>query len=645
MTTPEEVQNLIENSDAFTDTFVGTRTSDLGVEENVGIPDQQRRLHVLNTGPTGYGKTQLMIHAALQDAYKSRGFCMVIPKGDAIDQILAKLPEDRLDDVLYINPAQNSIPRINVLQPHTHEEMTRQQKENQKEIIVSDLIDLFKRQSENWGDQFGRVLETLLRAHIDLNIYKDESNSLLDVFRCVIQDDALTQLIDRTENTVVREQLVRVKEDMSSYQMEPLQRRLNDFVMNSTIREIVSSESSDINFRQALDQERIILVEVQKGEIGDTVSQLVGSIIITQIWAAAQSRITQKPGDRTPFYLYVDELQNFGSEGSALAKMLSEAREYRLGCWLATQYLSNLDSTQMREAVLNNCRSKILFKPSDSDNKPRLVSSLNQIIKNQVNQLGRYRAVLQTPSKQEQKPAVIFDTYPPWNAEPEDLQELKEEQSVASPEPRGADTEVGQSLGRGNNAGGEAHKQLLVTAKNRLEEERSGVQVNLLYQDTGDDKPDGKVILPDGDVAHLEAEHSTLTKPGKVLTNLHRAAKENRECIFVVEKGKAAKLDNILSDPVNRRGNTHQDENRSFDYYQTEDGEFTQTQELKENGEYRIIEIRDNQLEIHNEPVNAECPELGENTREDLEQFCLYREEDDHCTALGQKCVLTHTDD
>lgn len=139
------------------------------------------------------------------------------------------------------------------------------------------------------------MLETLLRAHIDLNIRNQETNSLLDVFRCVIQDDTLSELIDRTDDTVVREQLVRVKEDMGSYQMEPLQRRLNDFVMNSTIREIVSSTKSDINFRDALNQEKIILVEVQKGEIGDTVSQLLGSIVITKVWAAAQSRITEKP--------------------------------------------------------------------------------------------------------------------------------------------------------------------------------------------------------------------------------------------------------------------------------------------------------------------------------------------------------------
>jgi len=633
---PEDVQNLIENSDEFTTTFLGSHTSTLGVEENVGIDDNKRDIHVLNTGPTGYGKTQLMIHAALQDAYKDQGFCLVNPKGGAINQVLAKLPEDRLDDVVYINPGGENIPSINVLEPHITEDMSREHKENQKEIIVSDLIDLFKRQSESWGDRFGRVLETLLRAHLDLNIYQDEQNSLMDVFRCVINQDQLVDLIDRTEDQVIREQLVRVREDMTSYELEPLQRRLNDFVMNSTIREVVASEESGVNFREALNQEKIILVDIQKGEVGSTVSELVGSIVITKVWAAAQSRITEDPENRTPFYLYVDELQNFGSEGSALTTMLAEAREYRLGCWLATQYLSKLD-TKMRRAVVNNCRSKIVFNPDSSDNENKIAGMLNGVSKTELKTLGKYRAALQTPAERSQNDAVLFDTYPPWEGDRERVPDIKEKQAITS-DPGGATAQVSQSLGKGNNAGGDTHKELLAHAKQQLEK-REGIQVNLLYQDTGEDKPDGKVILPDGSIAHLEAEHSTLSKPAKVLTNYHRATQEDRETIFVVEQGRAKKLENIVSDPVNRRGDTYEDENGSFDYYQADDTEFTETGDL-ENAEYRIIEVSDNDLEIHNEPVDAECPELDDNTQEDLEQFCLHREEDGYCTALGQPCVL-----
>ncbi|MFB1064806.1 type IV secretory system conjugative DNA transfer family protein [Natrinema sp. H-ect4] len=633
---PEEVQTLISSTENLSTTYLGSRESDLGVEENIGLSDDKRLTHVLNVGPTGYGKSQLMTHVGLQDAEKDHGIAIVNPKGDLIDEFLAKLPEDREDDVVYINPAHDPVTPINVLDPYVSEEMSEAQKENQKEIIVSDLIDLFKRQSENWGDQFGRVLETLLRAHLDLNIQKDAGNSLLDVFRCVVDQDSLTELIDETEDEIIREQLVRVKEDMSSYEMEPLQRRLNDFVMNPTIRRVIGPEESGIDFREAVDEGKIVLVDIQKGEVGETVSQLVGSIVITKIWAAAQSRVTQPAEHRTPFYLYVDELQNFGGEGSNFTKILSEAREYRLGCWLATQYLHQL-ATDMRRAVTNNCRTKIAFNPSGSEDENRIAGMFQGLSKQRLKALGKFRAAVQKPSEKSHNSATLFDTYPPWEADYSDVDQLKEDGTVATSQGT-SQVKASQSLGQGNNAGGDKHRELLAEAKKQLSER--GFQVNLLYQDTGDDKPDGHVHMPDGGIAHLEAEHSTLSRPVKVLRNLKRATEEDREVFYVVEEGKAAKLQNIVDDPKNRRGNEYEDDEGNYSYYTDEEGEeFTEFGDL-EDSEYRVIEVGEGELQVHDEAVEPECPALGENSEEELESFCLHREEDGFCTELEQQCVL-----
>ncbi|ADE05084.1 type IV secretory system conjugative DNA transfer family protein [Haloferax volcanii] len=633
---PEETQNLIQSTGNLNTTYLGSRESNLGVEENIGVDDEKRLTHVLNVGPTGYGKTQLLIHVALQDAEKDHGLAIINPKGDLIDEFLSKLPENRRDDVVYINPARDPVTPINVLEPHITEEMSEAQRENQKEIIVSDLIDLFKRQSENWGDQFGRVLETLLRAHLDLNIQKNQGNSLLDVFRCVVNQDQLTELIDDTDDQIIREQLVRVKEDMTSYEMEPLQRRLNDFVMNPTIRKVIGPEQSGVNFRDVVNQGKILLVDIQKGEVGETVSQLVGSIVTTKIWAATQSRVTQPVEQRTPFFLYVDELQNFGGEGSNFTKILSEAREYRLGCWLATQYLQQL-ATDMRRAVVNNCRTKITFNPSGSENETQIAGMFQGLSKNQLKALGKFRAAVQKPSKQSHNSAVLFNTYPPWKPENTDIDKLKKQGTAATTQTK-AQIKASQSLGKGNNAGGDKHRELLAQAKKQLEER--GFQVNLLYQDTGDNKPDGHVHLPNGEIAHLEAEHSTLSRPVKVLRNLKRAVEEDREVFYVVQQGKAAKLQNIVDDPKNRRGNEYNDEQGSYSYYTDENSEaFTQFEELEE-AEYRVIEVKEDNLEVHNEAVEPECPELDANSRDDLEAFCLHRDEEGFCTELEQQCVL-----
>ena len=633
---PGKVKTLIESTENLQTTYLGTRKSQLGVEENIGLNDNKRLTHILNIGPTGYGKSQLLLHVALQDAYKNHGLAIINPKGGLIDEFLAKLPDKRKDDVVYINPAREPVTPINVLEPHITDEMSEAQKENQKEIIVSDLIDLFKRQSENWGDQFGRVLETLLRAHLDQNIKQNQGNSLIDVFRTVVNQDQLTQLIDETQDEIIREQLVRIKEDMTTYDMEPLQRRLNDFVMNPTIRRVITPGHSGIEFRKAVNNGKIVLIDIQKGEVGENVSQLVGSITITKIWAAAQSRVTQPIQERTPFYLYVDELQNFAGEGSNFTKILAEAREYRLGLWLATQYLHQL-TPNMRRAVTNNCRTKITFNPSGTEDENQIAGMFHGLSKNKLKALGQYRAAVQKPSEKTHNTATLFDTYPPWKADHTDIDQLKE-QGTAATKQGTSQVKISQTLGQGNNAGGDHHQQLLAQAKKQLE--KQGYQVNLLYQDQAADKPDGHIHTPDGDLIHLEAEHSTLSRPVKVLNNLKRAVKEDREVFYVVENGNATKLQNIVDDPKNRRGSEYEDEDGSYSYYKDENGEpFTQFEDLEE-ADYRIIEIHENNLQIHEEPVEPECPELGENSEEDLKAFCLHREQDTFCTKLETTCTL-----
>jgi RecA/RadA recombinase len=514
----------------------------LDVEEHIKIPDSHRVTHVLTAGPTGYGKTQELVHVALQDAYKGHGLCIINPKGGMIDEFLGKLPRHRRDDLVYINPAQDSVPSINVLEPYTNGEMTLAQQENQKEIIVSDLVDLFKRQSENWGDQFGRVFETLLHAYLNLNMRTGDAYTLVDVYRAVVNQDALTDLIDRTQDPVIREQLVKVKENMTSYELEPLQRRLNDFVMNAAIRRVIQG-GNGLDFRDILDQNRILLVDVQKGEVGATVSELVGSIVITKVWAAAQSRITQPETERTPFYLFVDELQNFAGEGSNFAKILSEAREYRLGLWLATQYLHQLD-TELRRAITNNTRTKLFFNPADSEDVHRITGMLIGIEKQTLGQLGKYRAAVQMDRERTKEDAVIIDTYPPYvPVRPQD--EVEEFKQAATPATNSAEHAVEQRVGDTAAAGGEAHRQLLHEAKRFLEFEEDA-QVNLLYQD-GSEKPDGHIIGDDR-MMHLEAEHATLSKPEKVLTNLERAHSEGRRCVFIVHEEDVDRLDTILED-------------------------------------------------------------------------------------------------
>ncbi len=636
---PDDVQTLVENSENLGTTYLGTRESTMGVEENVGVSSQNRLMHVLTIGPTGAGKTQMMVHAALQDATSGNGMCFLTPKGDAIDQILSKLPEDRMDDVVYINPNEKPVTKINVLEPHIHDDMTEAQLENQKEIIVSDVVEMFRRHSKEWGDRFGRILETLLRAHLDLNIQYGESNTLLDVYNCIIDDDKLQELIDKTDNEYLRNQLVRITQ-LSDRELDPLHRRLDDYVTNATVQRVIDTDSSAVDFSEVVNDGKILLIEVQKGEVGGTVADMVGSMAITQIWAAAEARISQPEHERDPFYLFVDEVSNFAGEGSNFATILSEAREYKLGCWLASQYLAQIPS-EMRKAVINNCRTKIFFDPSASEDLAQIANMMHGVDKGQLKNLRQYQAVMQQPQS-DYSGAVAFYTFPPWTSDrdKEVVEQMKQEGTVVGDQSTASVDEL-LSLGPAGNAGEQVHTSLLQDAKAYLESRPAVEQVNLLHQNPGDDRPDGHVLKENGDVAHLEAEVSTITKPAKVLKNYWRAAFEDRKCIFVVEESAVDKLLNIVEDPVNRRGDDHEDEQGSFSYYTDEDGEaFTGVEDL-DGAEYRVlVRGQSGNVRDYGSETALECPELDEDTSEaDLQSFCLFRD-DGWCEALEAECVL-----
>jgi len=431
---------------------------------------------------------------------------------------------------------------------------------------------------------------------------------------------------------------VTIKENRTSQELEPIQRRLQDFVENRTVRQVIHAAESGVDFRQAIDDELIVLVDVQKGEIGASVSQLVGSIVVTELWAAAQSRITMPEEERHPYYLYVDEVQNYAGEASSFATILSEAREYQLGCWCITQYIERLD-TGLRRALTNNARTKIVFDPTGSEEVSRLAGMLRGVDNPILRGLGDYRAVLQTPSEEEKREAVVVDTYPPWTTDRSDVAMVKA--AATNPtEPATNDFQQSPPLGHGGNAGGEHHAELLMQAKQHFEAE-DGVQAQLLYQETGTEQPDGHIIHQNGDIAHLEAEASTLSKPAKVLANLRRAADAGNECIFIVEHGNATKLDSILSDPVDRRGDTHEDDHGTYDYYQV-DGDPVTDLDILHQAEYRIFEATETGLTEYTPSDTTECPELDDNDRAELEAFCLYRDESGVCEALEQSCVLTH---
>ncbi|USZ77561.1 hypothetical protein NGM07_09545 [Halorussus vallis] len=624
-------------------TYVGSKMSRYSVEEHVGVDDTDRMLHTAVTGPTGQGKTNLLLWIALQDVYKT-GFTFLNPKGRVIDKLLGKLPEDRLDDIVYINPNEDRVPGINLLKPEVTDEMTQAERNHQQKIIVSSVMGMFRRLTDEWGERWPRNLRSLLSAHVALNIHHGEHNTLMDLYQCVIDTRELSDLIDRTSDTVTREQLEDLKQ-LSRRQREPLKRRLSDLVENETVRNIITQRDSDISFRDALADQQIILVDAQDGQIGNWAASIIGSVVLTQLWSATAARSSLPAEDRPPYHILIDEIQEFVSEADHIRRMLSQCREFNVSITAATQYLDDLD-TAMQRALLNNTLTKVVFTPGASEDLNTFTTIMNGLSKDDLSNLGKYRPAVQLPAEKTLPPAKVVDTYPPWSVDPSTVEERKEKLLKQN------ETSTGQpilevDLGDGANAGGKKHKELLTTAKEQLEER--GFKVNLLNQGTGDDKPDGHVHLSASEIAHLEAERATLSKPAKVLRNLQRAVDHGRECIFVVEEGNARKLQQIVADPVNRHGTQFEDEQGRFSYYTGDGGEsFTEIDRVAD-AEYRILEISEDGASLYDEAdselVDSDGPEMTDDALRNIDRTiltCIREDKDDTHKITSATGLPTH---
>lgn len=630
--TATAARHPIADASTRSTTVLGKRTSRLGITEPRTLRPSERLQHVLTIGATGTGKTVLLDTVAQQDVRQDHGCCLINPKGDLVDAFLAKLPPDRRDDVIYINPGCEPVTPINVLEPSGGADLPPALQAAQTECVVADVIDLVRRQSTNWGDQFGRILDVLLRAHLAVNSTRDTPPTLLDVYECLVNPTALTDLINEVPDPLLRETLITIREEKTARELEPLQRRLNDFVLNPTIQRLIGTPESGVDFQAALAEGHIIVVDVPKGVVGPTVARLTGSIVLTKLWAAAQQRVTQSAAERSPFYLFVDELHNFAGDGGSFTTLLSEGREYGLGCWLATQYLEQVGPA-LRRALTTNCLTKVVFTPGSTADAQALAAHLGGVDAATLSSLGAYRAVLQAAAGPGSADTTIIETFPPREGEPAVVPAIKAAGTTA-----GTPIRLGLQprLGPAQNAGGDRHTQLLEAAKQQLEAE--GCAVTLLYQPPGAELPDGYVTLPDGDRAHLEAEVGGLSKPARVLTNLQRAVDAECACIFAVEADNADTLRAILDDPVNRQRDEAEDAAGPYGYYRLDGEPFTHVEALK-TADYRILELGEETL---SEAVggNGECPERAHHGEDTLATFCLYRD-DGTCSLLGEPCPYT----
>lgn len=340
-----------------------------GEERKVYLSDKDRFRHLYVMGQTGTGKSVLLKSLIKQDLAAGNGVCVVDPHGDLIDECMQWVPVERADDVILFDPSDTQRPMgLNLLEAHTNEE---------KDFIALDamnmMIGLFG--PEIFGP---RIQDYFRNACLTLMDDEEEGGALTDIVR-LFTDPAWQQYkVSKVKNPIVKsfwtKQMAstgnREKEEMIPF----LAAKFGAFVTNSMMRNIVGQTKSAFSFEDVMSNKKILFVKLSKGQIGDINANLLGMIFVNKIQVAAMRRAALPEAERTPFYLYVDEFQNFVTD--AFESILSEARKYKLGLTIAHQYIGQLlnksaygngNADKIKNAVFGNVGTMLTFKIGAQD--------------------------------------------------------------------------------------------------------------------------------------------------------------------------------------------------------------------------------------------------------------------------------------
>ena len=333
-----------------------------GINHQFGLLRRDRSRHVYIIGQTGAGKSGLLELLALSDVFYNQGYCIIDPHGDFAIDNLKFVPESRIKDVVYFNPADTAFPVA--FNPLEIADPAR------KPNICSEVIGVLKRM---FGDSWGPRLEHILRYTL-LALLDRPSTTLLDISRLLTDKDFRKETLEYCKDVTVlqfwKHEFGQWNEKQVNESIAPVLNKVGAFTANPIIRNIIGQEKSSFDIRKIMDEGKILVVNLSKGSIGEDNAGILGSFLVTKVQLAAMSRSDiPDVANRRPFYLYVDEFQNFATESFSV--ILSEARKYGLNLTVANQYVAQMTDS-VRDAVFGNVGTTISFRVS-ADDAPVLV--------------------------------------------------------------------------------------------------------------------------------------------------------------------------------------------------------------------------------------------------------------------------------
>jgi hypothetical protein len=317
-----------------------------------GILQADRLLHMYIIGKTGTGKSTMLKTMFLQDIAAGRGACLLDPHGDLVQDVLACIPEERRADIIHFdmpNPDLNL--RYNPFKRVSYEK---------RSLVASGIMDVFKKL---WADAWGVRLEHILRNCI-LALLDQQEASLADIPSILLDKNFRAEAIKNIENEAVKEFWEKEFVVYKYYDFLPVLNKVGGMLAHPVIKRVLFSNKNEVYLRRAMDQQKIILVNLSKGHLGEDASHMLGALFVSSISAAAFSRADIEEETRVPYMLFADEFHNVTT--LSLVTMLSELRKFKVGMILAHQYFHQLEE-DVRHAVLGNVGTIIAFRVGADD--------------------------------------------------------------------------------------------------------------------------------------------------------------------------------------------------------------------------------------------------------------------------------------
>lgn len=320
-----------------------------------GLKRDDRGRHLYILGQTGVGKSGLLELLTISDIHSPFGFAVIDPHGDYALSTLRRIPAERAHDVIYFNPADTEFPiAFNPMEVPDPKLRTH---------TASELIGVLKRMFESWGPR----LEYILRYSL-LALLEYPEATMLDITRLLTEKSFRKEVMQHVTDPVVRQfwevEFATWNDKFAAEAVAPVLNKVGAFTASPLVRNIIGQPKSSFNVRQIMDERKILIVNLSRGQVGEDNAALLGALLVTKIQLASMSRADIPVDQRVPFYLYVDEFQNFATD--SFATILSEARKYALNLTVANQYIAQM-SQDVKDAVFGNVGSMIAFRMGADD--------------------------------------------------------------------------------------------------------------------------------------------------------------------------------------------------------------------------------------------------------------------------------------